>query len=393
MKIDRSFLGVKAREQSCTDLPEAKGVIQMAEPSELQHVYSQCQYWLANHGPRNIDVLKQAFSEMDGAAESDIYGNGRVIEAFQEKMAALLGKEQAVFFPSGTMAQQIALRIWCDEKGVPKVAYHPLSHLEIHEEGGLKELHGIRSVLLADPARVIELDDILEMEEEVGAILLELPQREIGGQLPSFETLERITEHCRDKGIRLHLDGARLLEILPYYQKTAAEVCALFDSVYLSLYKGVGGIAGAILAGGQEFIQQSKVWKRRHGGDLISLYPYIVSADYYLDKRVDKMSQYFEAAKEVAKLFNSCFGVSTVPAVPVSNMFHVHFEYSKERIEPVIVELEKQTGIGLTSYLKETGEQSCFFEISIGDAYAEIPRDMIKKVFDELDKGMNQHFA
>lgn len=365
----------------------------MRETSTLQTSYSQAAYKLGNHGVRNAHVLKEAFQQVDGDIDSDMYGKGKIIEDFQKKMAALLGKEDAVFFPSGTMAQQIALRIWCDEKGVSKVAYHPLSHLEIHEEDGLKELHGIESVLLANPHRVIELADVTEMQEEVAAVLLELPQREIGGQLPSFETLEQISQYCREKKIRLHLDGARLLEVLPYYQKSAAEVSALFDSVYLSLYKGIGGIAGAILAGDQDFIQQSKVWKRRHGGDLISLYPYIISADYYYDLRAHKMEQYFEEAKEIAALFNASFGISTLPMEPVSNMFHVHFHYAKEYVEPVLIELEQQMGIGITSYLKELDEQSCSFELSIGDQYSKIPKDILTKTFEELDHMMKEHFG
>ena len=112
---------------------------------------------MAGHGKRDIQILKEAFQAIDGELESDIYGKGKIIEDFQDKMAAYLGKEKAVFFPSGTMAQQIALRIWCDKKGIRKVAYHPLCHLEIHEEDGLKELHHIETVLLADKTRVIEL--------------------------------------------------------------------------------------------------------------------------------------------------------------------------------------------------------------------------------------------
>lgn len=364
----------------------------MQEPNQLQHVYNQSTYKLTGHGARNAGVLKEAFQGIDDELLSDLYGKGQVIEDFQKKMADLLGKENAVFFPSGTMAQQIALRIWCDEKGLKKVAYHPLSHLEIHEEDGLKELHNIESVFLTEQDQVIDLDDVLRMEEGVAAVLLELPQREIGGQLPSFETLEQISQHCRDQQIRLHLDGARLLEVLPYYKKTAAEVCALFDSVYLSLYKGIGGIAGAILAGDSDFIDQSKVWKRRHGGDLISLYPYIITADFYFNLRAGKMEQYFEEAKELAEGFNSCCGISTLPAVPVSNMFHVHFQHAKEQIEPVLLELEQQMEVGITTHLKANGEQSCSFEANIGDEYSKVPKELIAKVFAELDKNMKHHF-
>ncbi|MDN3449554.1 aminotransferase class I/II-fold pyridoxal phosphate-dependent enzyme [Planococcus sp. APC 3906] len=364
----------------------------MGETSQLQKVYNQSTYKLANHGPRNVHVLKEAFQNIDDDVESDIYGKGQIIEDFQEKMAALLGKEVAVFFPSGTMAQQIALRIWCDEKGLKKVAYHPLSHLEIHEEDGLKELHGIETVLLADRDRVIDLDDVMKMGDGIAAVLLELPQREIGGQLPSFETLEQISQYCREHHIRLHLDGARLLEVLPYYRKSAAEVSALFDSVYLSLYKGIGGIAGAILAGNRDFIQQSKVWKRRHGGDLISLYPYIVSADYYFDMRAHKMAQYFEAAKEVAALFNSCYGITSLPLVPVSNMFHVHFSYPKEQVEQVLAELGQEVRVGITGRLTAVDEHSCYFEMSMGDQYSEIPKELVESLFERLDQSMKRHF-
>jgi threonine aldolase len=286
------------------------------------------------------------------------------------------------------MAQQIALRIWCDRKGIKKVAYHPLCHLEIHEEDGLKKLHHIESVLLAAPDRMIELNDVLTMREEAACLLLELPQREIGGELPEFETLEAISAFCRNRGIKLHLDGARLFECLPYYGKRAAEICALFDSVYVSFYKGIGGIAGAILAGDADFTQESTVWKRRHGGDLISLYPYIVSADYSYDKRIRNMEKYYEQAKELANDFHSCRAVSTRPHVPVSNMFHVHMNAPKEVMEGILCEIHRSTGIGFTGRLREEKGRTCSFELNVGDQYDRIPRAILRKAFDLLDSKM-----
>ena len=362
----------------------------MNEMNPLKDTYDQSKHQLGGHGTRDIHVLQEAFQHMDGQLNSDMYGKGQIIEDFQMKMATFLGKETSVFFPSGTMAQQVALRIWCDESGLRKVAYHPLCHLEIHEEDGLKKLHQIETVLLADKSRLITLDDIKNMEEGVACVVLELPQREIGGQLPSLEVLEQISEYCRDKAIKLHLDGARLLEALPYYHKSAAEVSALFDSVYISLYKGIGGIAGAILAGNQDFTARSKVWKRRHGGDLISLYPYIIPANYYFDQRSNKMGQYYEEARELAKLFNNCHGVCTLPTIPVSNMFHVHFHLSIEKVVSVLSEVQQATGIGITRHLKAIDEQTCYCEISLGDQYAELPCEDVTTVFLLIDKRMRQ---
>ncbi|GIO61689.1 threonine aldolase family protein [Paenibacillus cineris] len=363
------------------------GKISLAEAGK------QAEYVLGGHGPRNLEVLKEAFREVDGSLGGDAYGKGKVIEDFQDKMAAYLGKESAVFFPSGTMAQQIALRIWCDEKQVKKVAYHPLCHLEIHEEDGLKELHHIEPVLLADKDRLIRLEDVERMPEDVSCLLLELPQREIGGQLPDYGELEAISAYCREKGIRLHLDGARLFEVTPYYGKTAAEICSLFDSVYVSFYKGIGGISGAVLAGSPDFTERSKVWKRRHGGDLFSLYPYVVSADYYFDRRIGRMEQYYEDAKELAALYNECHGVTTRPAVPVSNMFHVHIQLGKERLEALLVDIISETGIQLNHYVKDNGDSESSYEVSIGDMYAKVPKERIRDAFRALDRKLKEELG
>ncbi|MFC4098151.1 threonine aldolase family protein [Paenibacillus xanthanilyticus] len=355
--------------------------------NSLATVFQQADYKLGGHGPRNMDILKQAFEAVDGETDADMYGQGKVIGDFERKMADYLGKPSAVFFPSGTMAQQIALRIWCDRKASKRVAYHPLSHLEIHEQRGLHELHDIEPVLLAEADRLIRLDDVTSMPEDVACLLLELPQREIGGQLPAFEELEAISAYCRARGIKLQLDGARLFEVLPYYQKTAAEICALFDSVYVSFYKGIGGIAGAILAGASDFTEESAVWKRRHGGDLISLYPYIVTADYYFDRRVGRMAHYWSGAEKVARLFNASRHVVTVPEVPVTNMFHVHIALPPEQVEEALVKVAQASGVGLSSYVKPRGDGSCF-EISIGDRLDAIPEEKLKLALKQLDEAL-----
>lgn len=359
--------------------------------NRLLEAFKQTSYQVSGHGKNNIQILKDALADIDGSVPSDFYGTGKVIEDFQNNMAKYLGKETAVFFPSGTMAQQIALRIWCDKKGLKRVAYHPLCHLEIHEEEGLKELHHIEPVLLGDKSRLIQLEDVLNVKGEIACLLLELPQREIGGQLPDYKDLEAISAHCRENGIKLHLDGARLYEILPYYQKSADEICRLFDSVYISFYKGIGGVAGAILAGDDAFTKESKIWKRRHGGDVISLYPYIISADYYFKQRLHNMERYYAEAKELAGFFRKCHAVTTIPLEPVSNMFHVHFHLPKEQIESILMSIYEVTGIGLIAYINDYDENTCYCEVNIGDRYANIPKKGIEAAFQMLDERIREN--
>ncbi|REK74989.1 threonine aldolase family protein [Paenibacillus paeoniae] len=358
----------------------------MEKTLTLFTAYNQSNYPLIGHGKRNAQVLKEAFANIDDSLDGDTYGSGKVIEQFQDRMAKLLGKEAAVFFPSGTMAQQIALRIWSDEKGSRKIGYHPLSHLEIHEEDGPKELHHLEPLLLADENRPVLLRDLHGLPEDISAVLLELPQREIGGQLPEYEELEAMSAYCRERGIKLHLDGARLLEVLPYYGKSAAEVCALFDSVYISVYKGIGGIAGAVLAGDKSFIKQSKIWKRRHGGDLISLYPYIVVADYYLKQRLPRMERYYRDAVELAGLYRTSDALRVRPEVPVSNMFHVHSDLKKEQLEAAFIQVSQETGVGLVSTIREHKAGGVYFEVSIGDRYADAPKAKLEEAFRLLNE-------
>ncbi|HLI07996.1 MAG TPA: beta-eliminating lyase-related protein [Ktedonobacteraceae bacterium] len=126
--------------------------------------------------------------------------------------------------------------------------FHPTCHLEIHEQHGYQRLHHLPGILLGESQRLLTLEDVKKVAEPLAALLIELPQREIGGQLPAWEDLTALTDRARERGIVLHLDGARLWECQPFYGREYRKIAALFDTVYVSFYKILGGIAGAVLA-------------------------------------------------------------------------------------------------------------------------------------------------
>lgn len=239
-------------------------------------------------------------------------------------------------------------------------------------------------IILGEGDRLFTLNDLEAVQEDIGTLLIELPQREMGGYLPEYVDLEAIAEYARIKGIKLHLDGARLFESLPYYQKTASKVCELFDSVYISFYKGIGAIAGAILAGDKVFIEQAKVWKRRLGGDLISLYPYIVPADYYYEKRSGKMNEFFLNAKELADYFNEVPYITTKPEIPVTNMFHVYAGISADEFKTIAYKVYDATKLCVTSHIVEVDKTTSMFEVSVGEEYGKVPKALIKQAFSIL---------
>src|SRR5262249_7656158 len=162
---------------------------------------------------------------------NDAYGEGEVINGFEREIAALLGKASAVFMPSGTMAQQIAARVWAERKGTRNIAFHPLCHLELHEHKGYQVLHGLHAWPGGSRHPLLSKADLEKVAEPLAFILIELPQRGIGGQLPTWADLAATSEWARDKGIAFHLDGARLWECATFYDRSYAEIATLFDSV------------------------------------------------------------------------------------------------------------------------------------------------------------------
>jgi threonine aldolase len=287
--------------------------------------------------------------------------------------------------PSGTMCQQIALRIWAERTGTKNVAFHPTSHLELHEQKGYQRLHGLNGILVGSEERLLTLDDLKGIAEPVGALLLELPQREIGGQLPGWEALNEMIEWARERGIAVHLDGARLWECRPFYGREYAEIAGSFDSVYVSFYKILGGIAGSILAGPADVIAESRVWQRRHGGNLIHLYPYVLSAQKGLRERLGCMEAYHAKAKEIAGLLAPFSEIELVPNPPHTNMMHLFMRGEREKFEAAALDIAQKTGIWMFSRLAPTRIPGVtMFELTVGEATLDLSGEEIVALFEML---------
>ncbi len=264
---------------------------------------------------------------------ADKYGAADWLQAFEARIARELGKSAAVFMPSGTMAQQIALRLWAERRGCPNVAFHPTCHLEIHESRAYAFLHALRAVPVGAPSQLMTPEDVRAIADPLAALLVELPQREIGAQLPPWEALLALIAAARSKGAALHLDGARLWESAPHYGRSHADIAALFDSVYVSFYKGLGALAGAVLAGDDDFIAEARVWQHRHGGRLVTIAPLALSAQFAFERNLPKMAAYRERARAIASRFAEIDGLEIEPNPPHINTFHVFVRGERDVLE------------------------------------------------------------
>ena len=338
------------------------------------------------HGGPPLRELLAALSEATGAEERmDHYGTGERIERVERRVAELLGKEAAVFMPTGTMAQQIALRIWSDRRRIRTVAFHPTCHLEIHEERAYERLHGLRARLVGDPSELIRLADLEAIREPVGSLLLELPQREIGGLLPEWDDLVAQTEWARERQIALHLDGARLWEAAPYYGRPHTEIAGLFDSVYVSFYKGLRALGGAALAGDTELVAEARVWQLRHGGNLVTMFPYVVSVEAAFDERLARAPAYLAHARRLAASLSTVDGLEVVPNPPQTAVFHLLLRGDRERLNEAALAVAEERKTFLFGDLDATispsshrhevmvGEVTLGLEpIEVAELYAEI---------------------
>ncbi len=350
---------------------------------EFKQRHKEYRVSIGGHGRGSISLLKEALSHAPDDTAEDLYGSGSVVNDFEEKIAKLLGKEEARFYPSGTMAQQNALRVHCDKRGVKSVVLHPFCHLEEREHYGIQELNQIKTILVGDETRIYDLDDIKGVQEEYSAVVIELPARDFGGEMPTFQELVEMRDYLKERGVKFHLDGARLWEAQPYYDRPLAEICGLFDSVYVSFYKGIGSVTGAILAGESSFIEECKVWQRRYGGNLFNLYPFVIAAEYYFDQRVSKMRDYWEGAKEFCQNFNEIEGFSTLPTIPKSNLFHIYIEREPEEIESLFDRVYSELAIRVVPALVKR-ERGFWFEISIGDDYLTLDQKSRERLFEIL---------
>jgi threonine aldolase len=236
--------------------------------------------------------------------QPDYYSNGGAIEELERKFAQLLGKEAAIFLPTGTLANHLAVRKLA---GADRRVLVPAeSHLYNDSGDCAQTLSGLNLIALAPGKSTFEVAEVRSWVERsaggrvatpVGAIVIESPVRRKDHEMFDPREMEQISSYARERGIRLHLDGARMFS-LPYHSgKSVREYASLFDTVYVSLWKHFNGAAGAILAGTDSFIQGLFHTRRMFGGSLPQAWPEIAL--------IAQSAHALKSANELIALFES----------------------------------------------------------------------------------------
>jgi threonine aldolase len=338
----------------------------MSDYADMLARRSRCTRFLAGHGPATVASM---LATIPADIQVDAYGQGGVVEELEAEVARLLSKQAAAFLPSGTMGQQAVLRVHADGRQRRTVLFHPMCHLDRHENQGYQRLHGLIGRPVGDQNRLITLEDLAQVAEPAAALLIELPQRDLGGQQPAFDDLAAQVGWARERGMAAHLDGARLWESAAGYGRSPAEVAALFDTVYVSFYKGIGALPGCCVAGPAEVIGQVREWRRRMGGTLYGMWPGAASALSCLAERLPRFPGYLEHARALAGALAAIAGVTVVPDPPQVPMMHLLLRVTRDGYAAAARQLAEERGIWIAPECMTTTDPAVQrIELSVGDA-------------------------
>jgi len=384
---------------------------------------------------QTLNSLASACTSL-GIESFDVYGDFdkdvtiSYLRRFEKELANTFQKEDAVFMPSGTMAQSITLLIHSKREesihaqtlskstsrpssstfmSSNRFACHHTSHLLLWEEEGYENLAGMSAMEICTKDKVdkengisvppMRLEDVIQCFESerrkimdqneqdlskisladsgLTTLIIELPHRELGGKLTPWEEVNAIGDICHKEGIKYHCDGARIFEASAGYERSLASMAKPFDSIYISFYKGLGGISGAALMGDEDFCAEARRWLSRFGGNLYTLLPYAVSSwdgwRKYVANDTDSSSSdafssgvptFIERLDKLKRVLNRLSVetfmskvVSIVPEIPEVNMVRIYFKATVDQCNVARDYVADSIGVRVFSRIREIKEE------------------------------------
>ena len=284
--------------------------------------------------PAESAELWTALAESD-AIERDAYSIGGTVGELEAHFAAVLGKERAVFMPTGTLANHLAVRALAG--GTGRAIVQAESHLYNDSGDCVQTLSGITLMPIAPGRATFTLDDVRDVvgrtaggrvARPVSVISLETPVRRRFGEPFDEAEMDRVTSFARLEGIRLHLDGARLFLQSAYTGRSVADYARAFDTVYVSLYKYFNAASGAILAGPRALLDELYHTRRMFGAGLPGAWPFASIARHFAPGFVDRFRQAVAVSEawitQVAR--HDAFTIERIPAG--TNIFRLRVSHA-----------------------------------------------------------------
>ncbi|MEN8119201.1 MAG: GntG family PLP-dependent aldolase [Bacteroidota bacterium] len=251
---------------------------------------------------------KQMITAMFSAqVGDDIFGEDPTVNKLQEKVATLFNMEDALFVPSGTMANQIAIK--AHTQPGDEVICDKTSHVYNFEGGGISFNSGVSTRLINGNYGRIKAEQIYEninpddIHYAISSLVsLENTSNKGGGSCYELVDIQKIKEVCIENNLKLHLDGARLFNAMIAKNNKPVEFGNLFDSISICLSKGLGAPVGSVLISSSEFIQKAKRYRKIFGGAMRQAGYLAAAGIYALDNHIERLKQDHEHAQELVNI-------------------------------------------------------------------------------------------
>ena len=247
---------------------------------------------------------------MTAKVGDDVFGDDPTVNDFQSKVASLFGMEDAIFCPSGTMTNQIGMRILTDPQD--EVICHKYSHVYLYEGGGMmanslvspKLLEGDRGMITADQIdSSINPDDIHFPNSKL--VVLENTMNKGGGSTYSMEAIKEISESCKKNSLSLHLDGARIFNALVATGQGSVDYGQYFDTISVCFSKGLGCPIGSVLIGSKELIKKARRVRKALGGAMRQSGYLAAACNYALENNIERLAEDHLSAKQIGEILKT----------------------------------------------------------------------------------------
>lgn len=295
---------------------------------------------------RPTPAMRRAMAEAE--VGDDVFGDDPTVQALEARTAELLGKEAAVFVPSGTMANQIAVGV--HTRPGDELLCASTSHVYVWEAGGIARHSGVTARTFEGDFGLLSLDDLKDTVRpddvhyvRTRMVWLENTHNRGGGRIQSLESIDAIRHWARENRLAIHLDGARLMNAVVATGRPAREWAKHFDTVSICFSKGLGAPVGSALAGSTEAIRHARALRKLLGGAMRQAGILAAGALHALDQHVERLAEDHAHAQMLADAFQNTEGFTLESGLVETNLVWV-------RVDPAL-----GTAAELAAYLRSRG--------------------------------------
>lgn len=287
--------------------------------------------------------MRQAMAEAE--VGDDVYGEDPTVRRLEEKVAALYGKEAALYFPSGTMANQVAIRAHTEPGD--EVILEAMGHSYFYESGAMAALSGVQARPLSGLDGILDPEDVrraVNLPNDHFArsrlVIVENTSNRGGGTVYRLERLQAIAEVAAAQGLIVHVDGARLMNAAVALSTSPASLVARAASATLCLSKGLGAPVGSVLAGSRAFIDRAHRFRKMFGGGMRQVGVLAAAGLYALEHNVERLAEDHAHQRALAEGLARIEGLAIDPAKYPTNMCYVQVRRPGKTAPAVVQELK-----------------------------------------------------